>query len=69
MGHITTHPQQHSSATYTKKIEKEDGAIDIHSTTLAEAIRKYNAYYLWPKIHFMHNNKRNIIENIEISKT
>lgn len=69
MGHLAARPQQNSLVTYTKKIEKNDGEIDIYNTPLLEIIRKYNAYYLRPKIYFMHNSKRNIIENIEISKT
>ena len=58
--------QDHSLATFTTKIEKEDGLVDIYTTPIEQILRKYNAYYLRPKIYFIHNNKRVIIEQISI---
>ncbi len=48
--HITSTPQDHSKATYCKKIEKQDWYIDLYNTPLAEVYAKYRAYKLWPKI-------------------
>lgn len=58
--------QDDNKASFTKKMEKEDGLVDIYNEPLEQVIRKYNAYYLRPKIYFMHNGKRVIIEEIEI---
>lgn len=50
--------QAHTQATYCKKIEKEDGLVDIHGDPII-AIRKIRAYHLWPGAFFFlkHNEK------------
>lgn len=60
--------QDHALATFTTKIEKEDGLVDIHTMPIEQILRMYNAYYLRPKIYFIHNNKRVIIEDLTIDK-
>lgn len=60
--------QDHSLATFTTKIEKEDGLVDIYTMPIEQILRKYNAYYLWPKIYFIHNEKRVIIEELDIDQ-
>src|SRR5258708_17150078 len=53
-------PQKESNATYSKKIKKEDGLIDLND----EAIKNYNkfrAYAYWPRTFFFRNGKRVII--------
>lgn len=55
-----THPkeQDEATATYCKKIEKEDGLVDLNESP--EIIwRKYRALYGWPGIYYFqkHNNK------------
>lgn len=49
--------QDHSQATYTKKIEKEDGLIDL-SNDSEKNYRKFLAYQPWPGIYFMKDGKR-----------
>lgn len=44
--------QDEKKASHCKKIEKEDGLIDIHKDTLESIYSKYRAYFLWPKIYF-----------------
>lgn len=46
-GDITAHEQDHSQATYTKKIEKADADITHDSAELA--LRKVRAYAAWPR--------------------
>lgn len=47
--------QDHTKATYTKKIVKEDGLIDIDNPNadLYLNFRKIQAYHEWPKAYFM----------------
>ncbi len=52
--------QNHSEATFCKKIKKEDGLIDLKD----DAIKNYNkfrAFYEWPRTYFFKNGKRFII--------
>ena len=44
-------PQNHEQATFTKKIEKEDGEIDL-SASARENYLKYLAYEGWPGTYF-----------------
>lgn len=50
-GTIEAKPQNHSLATYTKKIVKEDALIDL-SAEPYENFRKIQAYAEWPKPYF-----------------
>lgn len=60
--------QNHSQATYTKKITKEDGKLDLSEPT--EIIeRKIRAFTPWPGAYVFVNNKRIIITQAEINKT
>ncbi|MDD5032657.1 MAG: methionyl-tRNA formyltransferase [Candidatus Pacebacteria bacterium] len=62
---ITPQPQDHSQATYTKLIKKEDG--EINWSEPAEAIfRKIRAYTPWPGAYTFYNGKRIIIADAEI---
>lgn len=61
-------PQNHTLATSTYKIIKEDGMIDIHTMPIEQILRKYNAYYLRPKIYYIYQDKRVLIEDITINK-
>jgi len=51
-GRITPEEQKHEEATYTKKIKKEDGLIDL-SGDPKKNYRKIQAYDLWPGAYFM----------------
>jgi len=54
--------QDHSQATHTKKISKEDGLIDLNGDAGIN-YRKYRAFYGWPGTYFFINGKRVIIKN------
>lgn len=59
-GKINEIVQNEDSATYCKKIKKEDGLVDLN----ADAIKNYNkfrAYAHWPRTFFFKENKRIII--------
>ncbi len=64
-GKISPTPQDHTKATYTKKITKSDGEIKIseqQGKDEREMYQKYLAYFGWPGIYFFdENGKRNKI--------
>lgn len=68
-GEIKPIPQNHSQATYTKKIKKEDGLIKFEDIeNQGEKIyKKFLAYTPWPGIYFFKDNKRIIITDAELS--
>lgn len=55
-GKIKPIPQNHSEATYTKKIQKEDGLIDLEDYP-QENYRKIQAYTPWPSAYFFLEHK------------
>jgi len=50
-GDIMPKPQEHDKATFTKKIVKEDGIIDL-SDDGETNYRKYCAFHRWPRSYF-----------------
>ena len=50
-GNIETKAQDHTKATYTKKIIKDDGLIDLKDSP-SEIYRKFRAYTPWPGFYF-----------------
>lgn len=60
--------QDSSQITFCGKIEKEEGEIDICTTPLSDIYAKYRAFYLWPKVYFVRNNKKFIVENLKLNK-
>jgi methionyl-tRNA formyltransferase len=57
-GELKVTEQDHSHATYTKKIKKEDGLIDISNlndpkTDQYLIFRKIQAYHEWPQAYFL----------------
>ena len=58
--------QDNEKATYCAKIEKESWQIDPRKDSLHDVYCKYRAYAQWPKIYFMMNEKRIIIEDIKL---
>ncbi|MBX4198247.1 methionyl-tRNA formyltransferase [Candidatus Parcubacteria bacterium] len=50
-GNIQPQPQDHTQATYTKKIVKEDGLIDFKADPYLN-FRKIQAYADWPRTYF-----------------
>lgn len=51
-GDITPTPQNHGSATYTNKVSKEDGELDIENGDPLLNWKKYLAYISWPGTYF-----------------
>lgn len=63
-GEIKEVEQNHSIATYTKKITKDDGLIDPDGNGEINW-KKFRAFYGWPGIYFFINNKRIIVKDAE----
>ena len=51
LGGLEAFPQDHARATFTKKITKEDGLIDLTADAL-QNYRKIRAYDEWPGAYF-----------------
>lgn len=60
--------QNEHRATYCGKIEKESWLIDPRNDTIETIYNKYRAFYLRPKIYFMLDGKRVIIEELKLSE-
>lgn len=56
-GNFEEKPQNHSLATYTRKIEKEDGEIDLTHDEYTNYL-KIQAYHGWPSAFFFKDGKR-----------
>ncbi len=56
-GKIKEVEQDHMKATYTKKIIKEDGLINLNDDPYKNYL-KIQAYHVWPSAYFFENNKR-----------
>lgn len=50
--------QDHDTATYCKKLEKQDGYIDFRKELVWEIYNKYRAYFPWPGIHTFYKGKK-----------
>ncbi len=64
-GAIKAIPQDDSQATFTKKIKKEDGLIDLVDNPISN-YRKIRAYQGWPRVYFFKGGKRVIITEAEM---
>lgn len=53
---ITAEEQKHDDATFTKKIKKEDGLLDLATDPLTNW-RKFRAYDMWPGTYFFATKK------------
>jgi methionyl-tRNA formyltransferase len=51
-GKINPTEQNHSEATFTKKIEKADGLIDLENNDSYDNFLKIQAYSTWPQAYF-----------------
>jgi len=60
--------QDESQATYCKKFEKEDGEINPFKDNLDSIYRKYRWLFIWPKIYFILNGKRVVVESMELNE-
>ena len=72
-GEIKAVEQDHSQATFTEKINKEDGLVDLEKDKPETIYRKFLAFQSWPGIYYFSekNGKkiRVIITDIELSET
>lgn len=72
-GEIKPIEQNHSQATFTKKIGKEDGLVDLEKDKPEIIYRKFLAFQSWPGIYYFteKNGKklRVIVTDMELSKT
>lgn len=59
---ILRKPQDESKAILCSKIKKEDGLINPRTDSFEEIHRKYKAFYLRPRISFVKNDKKFIID-------
>ena len=51
-GEIKPREQDHSQATFTKKITKEDGFVDLEKDNPEMIYRKFLAFQPWPGIYY-----------------
>ena len=61
--------QDHSQATFTKKITKEDGLVDINKDSPETIYRKFLAFQPWPGVYFFIQKEkpiRVIITDLEL---
>ena len=72
-GEIKAVEQDHSQATFTKKINKEDGLVDLEKDSPENIYRKFLAFQPWPGIYYFaqkNNQKvRVLITDMELSKS
>ncbi len=57
-GKIIPKAQDESLATFSQKVKKEDGLVDLEKDSGKTIYTKYCAFYGWPGIYFMKNGKR-----------
>lgn len=72
-GEIKPIEQDHSQATFTKKITKEDGLVDLEKDNPETIYRKFLAFQPWPGIYYFTEKGdrkiRVIITDMELSET
>jgi len=59
-------PQNHQKATYCNIIKREDGFCDFSLENSQDIINKYRAYYNWPGIFTIFDEKRIKINEIDL---
>src|SRR3989344_8963453 len=72
-GEIKTVEQDHGQATFTKKINKEDGLVDLEKDDPEIIYRKFLAFQPWPGIYYFAQKNsqktRVIITDMEMSES
>jgi len=53
--------QDENKATYSRKIRKEDGLVDLEKESDESLYNKFRAYHIWPRTFFFKNEKRIIV--------
>ncbi|MCK6462223.1 MAG: methionyl-tRNA formyltransferase [Candidatus Pacebacteria bacterium] len=70
---IKAQEQDHAKATFTKKITKEDGLVDLEKNSPEIVYRKFLAFQPWPGIYYFTEKDgskiRVIITDMELSET
>ncbi len=64
-GKITPQEQDHTKATFTKKLKKEDGLVDLTHNAVTN-YNKFRAYIHWPRTFFFKDGKRIIITDAKL---
>lgn len=67
LGQIKPKEQAHNEATYTKKINKEDGLINLNDSAELN-YRKIRACTPWPGAYFFYKDKRVIIKKAHLEE-
>ncbi len=65
-GDIAPLPQDHARATYTRKLKKEDGLIDLAGDPYQNYL-KYCALQPWPGVYFLHRPPHGAPQRIKIT--
>ena len=60
-------PQNSSEASYSKKIKKEDGCVDLTIEDAKTVYNKFRAFYPWPGIYTFQNGQRIKLTDIKLS--
>ena len=64
-GKIELKPQDHSRATYTKMLTRDDGKVDLEKDAPEQIYNKFRAYEGWPGV-FMYHVSRNTKQKIRV---
>lgn len=67
-GKIKATPQDHSQATHTALLNREDGKVDLQKDSPELIYNKFRAYHDWPGIWFTHKEKRVKILNCKLTQ-
>ena len=57
-GKIELKSQNHTQATYTKMLTRDDGKVDLENDSPEIIYNKFRAFETWPGIWFTHKGKR-----------
>ena len=66
-GNLQTIPQNESQATFCRKIEKNDGKVNLQEKTATEILNMIRAYTPWPGVFFEIKGKKLKIINAKLS--
>jgi len=64
-GEIKSVPQDHTQASFTKKITKESGYVNLITDDAIEIYKKIRAFNVWPRTYFMTSINKEIKKSIE----
>ena len=62
---LVTDEQNHSDASYCRKIDKLSGKVDFDIENTSDIIQKYKAFIGWPGLYFEKNNMQIKIHGLE----